>query len=71
MLLHTLTYQVADPHPFWIPLITVLLFLIMTLKIRSTKPRTKVRKIVKYRENLPDCYSRNRGQYILMKSHLR
>ena len=27
MLLHTPTYQTADPHPLWIPLITVLLLL--------------------------------------------
>ena len=68
---HTLTYPNADPYPFWIPLITVLLFPIITSKIRSTKPRTKVRKIVKYLENLLDCYSRKKGLYSLMKSQLR
>ena len=71
MLLHTLTYQTTDPCPLWTPLITVLLFPIMTLKIRSTEPRTKVRKIVRYLENLLDYYSRKKGPYNLMKSRFR
>ena len=40
----------------------------MTSKIRSAKPRTKVRKIVKYQENLPDCYNGRKEQYNLMKN---
>src|SRR3954466_4639341 len=42
----------ADSHSLWILLITILLLPVMTLKIRSTKLRTKVRKIVKYQGNL-------------------
>ena len=55
MLLHTLTYQIEDPYPPWIPLIIVMLLPIMTSKIRSTKPRTEVRIIVKYLESLIGC----------------
>ena len=47
--------QIADPYPPWILLITILLLPIMTLKIQSTKLRTKVRKIMKYLESFLDC----------------
>ena len=70
-LLHTPTYETADPYPLWIPLITVMLLPIMTLKIRSTKPRMKVRKIVKYQGNLPDCCNRKKGKDSPMKRKLR
>ena len=68
ILLHTLAYHNADPYPLWIPLITALLLPIMTLKIRSTKPRTKVRMIVKCLGSFLDCCYRKRGPYNLMKS---
>ena len=71
MLLHTLMYHTADPYPLWIPLITALLLPVMTSKIRPTKPRTKVRTIMRYLENLLDYYNRKRGSYSLMKSRLR
>ena len=61
MLLHTITYHNAYPYPLWILLITVLLLPVMTLKIRSTKPKTKVRKIVRYWESFPDCYNKKKG----------
>ena len=35
----------------------------MTLKIRSTKSRTKVRKVVKYQEDFLGYYNKKKGQY--------
>ena len=64
-LTHTHTYPNADPYPLWIPLITVLLFPVMTLKIRSTKPR----KIVRYQESLLDCYSKKKVKKIMEDMH--
>ena len=63
--------ETADPHPLWIPLVMVLLLPIINLKVRSTKQRMKVRKIVKYHKSLPDCYNRKKEQYNLMKRRLR
>ena len=67
MLLPTLTYHTTDPYPLWISLITTLLLPVMTSKIRSTKPRTEVRMIVRCLENLLDCYYKKKGPYNLMK----
>ena len=65
-ILHTLTY--TGLHPLWIPLITTLLLPIMTSKVRSTKPRTKVRMIAKCLVKLLDYYFSKRGPYSRMKS---
>ena len=35
------------------------------------RPRTKVRKVVRYHENLPDYYNTKKGLYSLVKSQLR
>ena len=59
------------PDPLWILLPITLLFPTMTLNSLSTKPKTKVRKIVIYQENYPDFYYKRKNPFNRAKSQLK